>query len=129
MKKIFHLEQFFSLESHEEFVANSEAHRLYKNDFEAFVDKSIMCVEKSIDEKFVVDKTRLQLSKPDSNVDQIKEKLESFNHEGNDMAVKEKLKNYLKHNLPDQLKQKNPIINDDSTNASEMPKMSMMTAI
>ena len=44
------------------------------------------------------------MSKPDSNVDQIKEKLESFKDEGNDMAVKEKLKNYLKHNLPDQLK-------------------------
>ena len=47
------------MESHEEFVANSEAHRLYKNDFESFVDKCIMCVEKSIDDKFVADKTRL----------------------------------------------------------------------
>ena len=51
-----------------------------------------------------MEKTRLQLSKRDPNVDMIKEKLESFKEEGNDMAVKEKLKNYLKHNLPDQLK-------------------------
>ena len=128
VKKIFHLEQFFSLESHMEFVANREAHRQYTEDFEAFVDKCILCVEKSIDEKFAPERTRLQLSRPESNTDAIKDKLESFKDEGDDLAVKEKLKNYFKHNLPDQLKQKNPILNDEST-SSQLPKMSMMTAI
>ena len=68
------------------------------------------------------------LSKPEANSDAIKDKLESFKDEENDLAVKEKLKNYFKHNLPDQLKQKNPILNDEST-SSQLPKMSMMTAI
>ena len=87
-----------------EFVANREAHRQYTEDFEAFVDKCILCVERSIDERFASERTRLQLSKPESNTDAIKDKLESFKDEGDDLAVKEKLKNYFKHNLPDQLK-------------------------
>ena len=105
------------MEGHREFVANHEAYRLYTTEFEQFVDKCILCVEKSIDERFAPEKTRLQLSKPDSNIDSIKDKLESFKDEGDDLAVKEKLRNYFKHNLPDQLKQKNPILNDESTSS------------
>ena len=69
IKKIFHLEQYYSLEGHGEFVVNHEAMRLFKNDFEAFVDKCILCVEKSIEMQYVPEKTQMQLSKPDINCD------------------------------------------------------------
>jgi len=51
--------------------------------------------------EFAPEATQLQLSKPDVISDVIKAKIEGFLNTGNDLKVKEQLKNYIKHNLPD----------------------------
>ena len=45
----------------------------------------------------------MRLSKPNATTDTIKAKIESLQEEGNDLRAKEQLKNYFKHNLPNQL--------------------------
>jgi len=76
VKKIFHLEKYYSLEGQRDQALNKKAFDLYGKNFEAFVDRCIECVERSIEEKFGDDKTQLQLSKPDTMTDNIKEKVE-----------------------------------------------------
>ena len=101
VKKIFHLEKYYSLEGQRDQAFNKKAYDLYNNNFEAFVDRCIECVERSIEEKFSDDKTQLQMSKPDDMTDTIKTKIEQQAELGNDLRAKEQLKNFFKHNLPD----------------------------
>ena len=101
IKKIFHLEKFYSLDGQRDQASNKKAFDLYTNNFEAFVDRCIECVERSIEEACTDDRTQIQLSQPNDTTDAIKQKIESFKVEGNDMRVKEQLKNYFKQNLPD----------------------------
>jgi len=78
IKKIFHLEKYYSLEGAREQAYNKKAFDLYTSNFEAFVDRCIECVERSIDEKFSDDKTQMQLSDPNkvAMVDEIKTRVE-----------------------------------------------------
>jgi len=95
------LEKYYSLDGQREQAFNKKAFDLYHNNFEAFVDRCIECVERSIDDQFSDDRTQILLSEPNAMTDKIKQKIESMAVEGNDMRVKEQLKNYLKQNLPD----------------------------
>ena len=57
VKKIFHLEKYYSLDGQREHALNVEAFHLYNTNFENFVDKCILCVQKSIEERFTDDST------------------------------------------------------------------------
>lgn len=72
IKKIFHLEKYYSLDAQRDQALNKKAFDLYNNNFEAFVDRCIECVERSIDEKFSDETTQMQLSDP-SKVPMIKQ--------------------------------------------------------
>ena len=69
---------------------------MYNQNFEAFVDRCIEAVEKSIDARFKEEQTELNLCESNATTDAIKSKVESFMDEGNDMRTKEQLKNYVK---------------------------------
>lgn len=101
LKKIFHLEKYYSLDNQREHAQDPKAFDLYTSNFPAFVDKCIECVQKSIDQEFSQETTQLQLSEPNTTTEMIKAKIEGFLGSGNDLKFKEQLKNYFKHNLPD----------------------------
>ena len=50
IKKIFHLEKYYSLDNVRSHALNMKAFDLYHSNFEAFVDRCIECVERSIDD-------------------------------------------------------------------------------
>ena len=96
IKKIFHLEVYYSLDGDRGSAANVKAFDLYSQNFEAFVDRCIDAVEKSIEARFNDEKTELNLCEANSATDAIKAKVENFTDEGDDLRVKEQLKNYVK---------------------------------
>ena len=109
VKKIFHLEKYYSLDNLRSEAWNEHAFDLYHNDFTRFVDECIKCVESSIDDKFIQDEseTMFPLKSADGVTNAIQDKLKEFESYNDDHRAKESIKNFFKHNLPDQIRSKN----------------------
>ena len=80
IKKIFHLEIYYSLENEIDNAWNTNAFNLYHRNFQQFVDKCLDCVEQSIRDKFEQDPNRnsFKLSEPNEVSEKILERINDF---------------------------------------------------
>ncbi|CDW74960.1 UNKNOWN [Stylonychia lemnae] len=95
IKKLFHLEQMFSLQDQDVLPSNKEAYANYQNNFQEFINQSKACVQKSQDNKFKNPASSMlqftsYLPVHDKILDQIKQQAKTS---------KETLKNWFFHNL------------------------------
>lgn len=80
MKKIFHLEMYYSLENEIDNAWNPEAFNLYHSKFQVFVDRCLDCVELSIRDRFDQEANRnsFKLSEPNEVSEKILARIHEF---------------------------------------------------
>ena len=78
LKKIFHLEKYYSLDGAADMALNRQALSLYRDNFEGFVDRCIECTEKSVRDQFREEAGSFRLYDKSVNRDKIQVKVESF---------------------------------------------------
>ena len=122
IKKIFHIEEYYSLGGEKENAWNLEALNLYTNNFQRFVDRCTEGVEMSIKEKFSYNENvvSFRMSEPNQISEKIVNKIMDFKEQSDDFKTKEDMKNWFKHNLPDQIRcnQELPLASVQASQAS-----------
>lgn len=131
IKKIFHIEEYYSLGGESENAWNREALNLYTNNFQRFVDRCTDCVVKSIKEKFSYNENAVsfRMSEPNQISETIVNKIMDYKDQSDDFKTKEDMKNWFKHNLPDQIRsnQELPLASVQASQASVQTKASQVS--